>query len=246
MSHFKTVRLCENSEVCLGNHDNGNKSNVGYINSDCVYVFDSGYSPIFFNEYITRFSSFGKKIIIVLSHHHSDHINGIWGLEDNSNVSIICSFSTARKLKTNIKNITVCKEDVCLNGHIYVKRCVNCHTSEDLILEDVNNGIVFMGDMMMDCHHPYIKNKNVKQWIKCLEMLKNKNYDYYIPGHGEGMSRSVIEHYINYLTLLMEYVKNDDLEKIYNERIESFLNQSKSFNWKQKENVRRNFELLQE
>lgn len=245
MNLFKIMRIRENIEIWLGNHKNGNNSNVGFINDDCVYAFDTSYSPDFFYKYIIRLSSFGKAIVVVLSHHHNDHINGILGLKDSSNVSVICSSSIAEKLKANINNIIICKKDICLNGDIFVRRCVNCHTSEDLVLEDIKNRVVFMGDMLMDCHHPYINNKNVKQWVKCLEKFKNKKFDYYIPGHGEGMSRNVVEHYISYLNLLIEATKINESKKSYNERAEIFLNQSKSLAWKQKENIRKNFEFLQ-
>lgn len=243
---FKTVRLSDNTEVCLGNHENGNKSNFGYINSDRVYVFDSGYSSDFFNEYIARLVSLGKKIVVVLSHHHSDHINGIWRIENNRNVSIICSSSTVEKMKTNVNNITICKEDLWLNEHIFVRRCVNCHTNEDLILEDANKKVVFMGDMLLDCHHPYINNTDVNQWINYLEVFKKKKFDYYIPGHGECMSINTIEKYISYLKVWMQTVQMDEFKKTYNERIEIFLNHTNSFSWKQRENIRKNFENIQE
>ena len=59
------------------------------------------------------------------------------------------------------------------------------------------------------------------------------------------MSRNVVEHYISYLNLLIEATKINESKKSYNERAEIFLNQSKSLAWKQKENIRKNFEFLQ-
>lgn len=245
MSLIKTVKLCEDSEVCFGNHENGNKSNIGYINSDRVYVFDSCYSPVFFYEYISKLSHFRKKIVVVLSHHHEDHIKGISEFEKNENVSVICTSSTADVLKTNINNITICKEDICLNRHIFVRRFVNCHTDEDLILEDLDNKILFLGDILLDGHHPHINNVNVRNWIKCLELFRDKKLNYYIPGHGENMSRLVIDHYIGYLNQMLLITKKSDFEKNYNQYVEEFSIQSRSLSWKQVENVRGNFEFLQ-
>lgn len=60
------------------------------------------------------------------------------------------------------------------------------------------------------------------------------------------MSINTIEKYISYLKVWIKTVQMDEFKKTYNERIEIFLNHTNSFSWKQRENIRKNFENIQE
>lgn len=225
--------------VHLGNRKNGNKSNVGYIISDRIYIYDTSYSPAFFEKMLHFLVQYDKDIVIILSHHHSDHINGIRYQLDEVKIDIICTESTAVELGNTVLNVKICRDFIQLNENIFVKRIENCHTKEDLVLIDYKNKVLFMGDILLDGHHPLLYNESLKQWVYYLNEFYKMKFTYYVPGHGIGMKRNIVKGYIYYLELL-EKLCDEQEEPINRKKIKTFLEKTYSIDWLHIENLYEN------
>lgn len=228
--------------VHFGNRKNGNKSNVGYIISDRIYIYDTSYSPAFFEKLLLYFEQYHKKIVIILSHHHSDHVGGLRNRLSKVKADIICTESTSDKFGNKISNIKICSDFIQLNESIYVKRIVKCHTQEDLVLIDNKNKVLFMGDILLDGHHPLLYNNNLEQWIYYLKKCYKMKFVYYVPGHGINMTSKTLKDYIIYLELLNELCV-EQRDKINRVRINKFLDETSSFHWLHIENLFKNLEI---
>ncbi|WP_058304036.1 MBL fold metallo-hydrolase [Gorillibacterium timonense] len=93
--------------------------------------------------------------------------------------------------------------------------CGSGHSSSDLAMEVLDEGVLFAGDLVSIDNHPMLDGGDPQNWVKILNCLEADNYSQVIPGHGPvGDSRSiaVMRRYIEDLFKQAEHV--DELDEI--------------------------------
>jgi cyclase len=58
------------------------------------------------------------------------------------------------------------------------------HTASDCVLCLLDEGIVFMGDLLFFNHHPYLEDGDPDEWLRSLEAIRGLNPKILVPGHG--------------------------------------------------------------
>lgn len=80
------------------------------------------------------------------------------------------------------------------------------HTHSDIMIEVVELDTIFLGDNVLNKRMPHLDNGDIVGNISTINNVLNKNYKFYVPGHGATGSKIIAEEYLEYLTLLLESV----------------------------------------
>ncbi|MBL4711385.1 MAG: MBL fold metallo-hydrolase [Gammaproteobacteria bacterium] len=89
------------------------------------------------------------------------------------------------------------------------------HTTTDIMIEVVENSVVFLGDNVLSQRIPRTTDGTFIGNISSVNTLLKSNIKTYVPGHGPTGDRVMVEEYINYLTLVYAAAKkafDDDLD----------------------------------
>lgn len=151
-------------------------SDVGIINGeDFIYLFDVGCSDVVFNE----INNLNKKVKVIISHFHQDHIGNIHRLNYDLFVSKFTKKYTNRGIivedKIEIKDGNI---------NLIIQNLPSSHSKGCLILT-VNKEYTFIGDAS---YSTYVKGKiiynvqKLKQTILDLEKIDTK---YFLLSHSE-------------------------------------------------------------
>lgn len=80
------------------------------------------------------------------------------------------------------------------------------HTESDAYLLLPDEGIAFVGDLVMGCHHPWLGHGNPEAWLDTLNRLRALNLKQIVSGHGPvgpDADIAMVEEYISDVTTLL-------------------------------------------
>ena len=89
------------------------------------------------------------------------------------------------------------------------------HTRTDIMIEVVEESIVFLGDNVLAKRIPRMTDGNFQGSISSINSVLETNAKHYVPGHGPTGDSSMVKDYLNYLTLIYEAAQQafeDDLD----------------------------------
>ncbi|OIJ85091.1 hypothetical protein BIV25_44905 [Streptomyces sp. MUSC 14] len=73
------------------------------------------------------------------------------------------------------------------------------HTDGDVLVEVVDDGVLFTGDILFVGSHPVIHSGPVRRWIEALELIAGLNIDTIVPGHGPVVAKPCLNRFRSYL-----------------------------------------------
>jgi len=89
------------------------------------------------------------------------------------------------------------------------------HTNTDIMIEVVEESIVFLGDNVLAKRVPLMTDGTFQGNISSITSVLETNAKHYVPGHGPTGDSSIVKNYLNYLTLVYEAAQQafeDDLD----------------------------------
>lgn len=122
-------------------------------------------------------------------------------------------FSSCLAVKNNsIKVPTVVFDDkLQINGKsrkIVIENVGKCHSAEDVVLRLVDEKIMFLADVLFVKEHPWLGSGNPITLLNYLKSLKAQAFTKFVPGHGGMGSCEDIESQIEYIEIIVEYLRN--------------------------------------
>ena len=76
------------------------------------------------------------------------------------------------------------------------------HTKTDIMIEVIENSVVFMGDNVTSLRLPRTSDGTFQGNITSVKTMLESNAKTYVPGHGPTGDKAMVEEYINYLALV--------------------------------------------
>ena len=107
------------------------------------------------------------------------------------------------------------------------------HSEGDLVIEDLLSKIIFVGDLVFNERAPTIPHANITNWNKYISDIKNRKWDYIVPGHGELIKIKeqllLTKYWINYIdkTAKQAVLNGTSPAEIFNEGIPASLRKYK-------------------
>lgn len=89
------------------------------------------------------------------------------------------------------------------------------HTKTDIMIEVIENSVVFMGDNVLSLRIPRTSDGTFQGNISSVKTMLESDATTYVPGHGPTGDKAMVEEYINYLALVYEAAQKafeDDLD----------------------------------
>ena len=89
------------------------------------------------------------------------------------------------------------------------------HTKTDIMIEAVENSVVFLGDNVLALRVPRTSDGTFQGSIFTIEKMLESNAKTYVPGHGPTGDRAMVETYLNYLAQIYQAAQKafeDDLD----------------------------------
>jgi glyoxylase-like metal-dependent hydrolase (beta-lactamase superfamily II) len=81
------------------------------------------------------------------------------------------------------------------------------HTNTDIMIEAVENSVVFLGDNVLAQRLPRTSDGTFQGNILAIKNILVSDIKTYVPGHGPTGDRAMVENYLNYLTLIYAAAK---------------------------------------
>lgn len=133
-----------------------------------------------------------KKIIVINTHYHGDHINGNNFYKGSK---ILIGNYGEEFLKKNVKpefmpNAFV-KDSLTLalgNDSVILYNLGQAHTLNDVVVYIKSRKLLFSGDLIFNKMNPVIKKESgadIDKWIKALENILARDINTIVPGHGK-------------------------------------------------------------
>ena len=217
----------------------GFMSNSCYIKADKSYVLiDSGANFQFAKQAYEAMSKIEKLPVslVINSHSHDDHWLGNNFYKETFNAKILGPSLINKDYNENsktrmfqvldaneIKGTKIIPVDEIVNETKTLKIGnkeitiipvgTKAHTSEDLFIFIPNEKILFSGDVIMNGRVTSNRDGSVIGTLKAIDMIKSKDWDYLVAGHGLDTSKTAINDTVEYFSLLKQRV----LEAIENE-----------------------------
>jgi len=89
------------------------------------------------------------------------------------------------------------------------------HTKTDIMIEVVENSVVFLGDNVLSLRIPRTSDGTFQGNISTVKTMLDNNIKTYVPGHGPTGDKAMVETYLNYLTQIYSAAQKafeDDLD----------------------------------
>ena len=211
----------------------GNMVNTCYVKTNDSYVLiDSGPSYQYAKQAYAVISNIEKLPVttIINTHEHDDHWLGNSFYKDKFNAEIIGPKQINDNYKdgdkTRMFNVlpsnaiegtkiipvdTIPTEPLKLTigGEEFeiIPVGTKAHTDEDFFIYMPKRKVLFAGDLAMNGRITSNRHGSLLGQLKALEMMKAKEYDTFIPGHGLEMGKDAIKDAEKYFTLLHERIK---------------------------------------
>jgi cyclase len=181
----------------------GGGGNSGILVTDsAVVVIDTKMSSDaekLYNQ--AREKAGAKKIIVVNTHYHGDHVKGNHFYKG---CKIYIGAYDEKFLREEIEPENMpdqfVKDSLFMNlGNetLCLYNMGRAHTWDDMIVLLKNRKVVFTGDLVFNQINPFLikdSGADVDKWITVLDkMLKIRNVTMFVPGHGKTGDRSIVE-----------------------------------------------------
>jgi cyclase len=206
----------------------GGGGNSGILVTDsAVIVIDtkmSGDAEKLYN--LAREKAGRKKIIVINTHYHGDHVKGNHFYKD---CAIYIGAYDEKFLQDNISPENM--PDQFVNDSLIMDLgdeilCLynlgQAHTWDDMIILLKNQKIVFTGDLVFDKINPFLNKDSgadVDKWIAALDkILTIPGITMVIPGHGQPGNRSIVESLMNYFKDMKTAANDPSKEKTLKEK----------------------------
>jgi cyclase len=169
-----------------------------------------------------------KKIIVINTHYHGDHINGN-NFYKGSEI-IIGNYSKEFLLK-NIKPEympnTFVKDSMLLalgKDTLMLYNLGQAHTLCDMVVYLKGRKLLFSGDLIFNKMNPVLKKESftdVNKWIKALDNILAKDIHTIVPGHGKPggkeIASSLKQYFEDMKTALAEPSKEAEVKAKYSD-----------------------------
>lgn len=89
------------------------------------------------------------------------------------------------------------------------------HTKTDIMIEVVENSVVFLGDNVLALRLPRASDGNFQGNISTIRTILDNDVKIYVPGHGPTGDETMVKVYLDYLTLVYQAAQkafNEDLD----------------------------------
>ncbi|MIL10122.1 quinoprotein relay system zinc metallohydrolase 1 [Salmonella enterica subsp. enterica] len=185
----------------------GNISNTAFIETpDGVVVVDSGPSRRYGEALLELIASKapGKKVLRVYNtHHHPDHFLGnqvfdpsivasspgvIQNIKDQGNAMadnmyrLVGDWMRGTNVTVPGVSLTAPVEDV--GGRKFGLLYLSGHTSADLVVHDMESGVLFAGDLAFLDRAPTTPSADLPHWRDSIAQLRKTDRSMILPGHG--------------------------------------------------------------
>ena len=190
----------------------GFMSNAAFVvTNDGVVVFDALGTPALGRAMIVAIGKVTKQPIkrVIVSHYHADHIYGlqefkklgaeIWAhrkaqqyLESTQAVDRLLQ-RRAELFPWVDDNTKIVPPDVWLDGDTDFRQggltfrilySEGAHSPEDILLQVVEDRVLFAGDLLFAGRVPFVGNADSKGWLKAMDKMIAVQAVVVIPGHG--------------------------------------------------------------
>ncbi len=185
----ETVQFDRNLTIVLGG--GGNRGIL--VTDSAVVVIDTKMSKPAeeFSKLVKEIAG-SKKIIVINTHYHGDHINGNNFYKGSK---ILIGNYGEEFLKKNVKpefmpNAFV-KDSLTLalgNDSVILYNLGQAHTLNDVVVYIKSRKLLFSGDLIFNKMNPVIKKESgadIDKWIKALENILARDINTIVPGHGK-------------------------------------------------------------
>lgn len=222
-------------------------SNFCYVKTTKGFVvIDSGSNYNLAKQSYEQMAKIEKLPVVKVlnTHGHDDHWLGNSFYKDEFNSELIGTKSINEQVKLGhkprvfhvlsekqMKNTKLTSLDKVVNEtttikvgdteFIMVPVGVKAHTSEDLFVYVPQNKALFSGDIVMNGRVTSNRDGSVIGTLKALDMIKSKQWDTLVPGHGFDTSKTAIDETVKYFTLLKQRVLEAVEEDVGAENINS-------------------------
>lgn len=172
-----------------------------------------------------------KKIIVINTHLHGDHI---YGNRYFKNCNIYIGNYTPDFAKQKIKKEdfpTVFVQDSLIlklgDETICLYNIGQAHTFADMVVFLQNRNILVTGDIVFNKINPaliYDDGSDINKWLKVLEILPAiRPFEVVIPGHGELGGPEIVEEMRQYFYDMKEAAKNAETKKQIKEKYKDWM-----------------------
>ena len=253
------VFIGDNEDISITN--GGAISNTGFIiGDDSILVIDAGPSYIYASKVIDIIKSFSDLPIkyLVVTHHHADHSFGISRYLEIGVDIIMANTELKRYLKygnRSLKQIKVLIGEEWLldtkinpfkfkekeyplslnlgNRDIKIELFEKGHSDGDLVIQDMNSNVLFVGDLIFNGRAPTVPHANINNWKNYIDLIGKRDWNYLIPGHGNIIkSKDELLPTKNWITFIDKTAKEASIKgvsalEIFNEGLPDFIKKYK-------------------
>jgi glyoxylase-like metal-dependent hydrolase (beta-lactamase superfamily II) len=196
----------------------GYMSNAGFVVTDAgVVVFDALGTPALGEAMVAAVRRVTRQPIrrVVVSHYHADHVYGLQALKaagaeiwaHRAAEQYFTSGLAQERLEQRRRDLApwvdertrVVRPDVWLDGDtdfrlggitFRILFAEGAHSPEDIMLEVVEDRLLFAGDLVFAGRVPFVGNADSRGWLKAMDKMIAVRPAIAVPGHGP-VSRNV-------------------------------------------------------
>ncbi|MEZ4706623.1 MAG: MBL fold metallo-hydrolase [Caldilineaceae bacterium] len=114
------------------------------------------------------------------------------GYTENFKERVRNSFKREPDIQAQLNNIVIIPPDITFTQNarlLYGAREVDLifvggHTPATSLVWLANESVCFVGDILWVDQHPYMAQANSLEWLDALELIRNLDAEYLVPGHG--------------------------------------------------------------
>ena len=214
--------------------NDGFMSNAGVVITDeGVVVLDALGTPSLAYLLLSKIREVTDKPVVkvISTHYHADHIYGLQVFKEQGAEMIapsgarnyLAADSAEARLKERRESLFPWvdgstylvkpdryiseKTQFTLGGIDFVLTPLgSTHSDGDLIIEVVQEKVLFSGDLIFEGRVPFVAGSDIKHWIKNLSKLNAKKYKVIVPGHGKTAAdpADAINFTLGYLNILFD------------------------------------------
>lgn len=89
----------------------------------------------------------------------------------------------------------------------------NAHSSTDILMTIEKQKVCFIGDLLFSNCYPWIGSGDPKRWNDFMQILVEKDIEYFIPGHGPIATKKEVYQQIKYIKEILKLSKKYFEEK---------------------------------
>ncbi len=221
----ETVQFDSTLTIVLGG---GGNSGI-LVTDSAVVVIDTKMSkPAEEFSKLAKEKAGSKKIIVINTHYHGDHINGN-SFYKGSKI-IIGNYGEEflhKNVKPELMPNTFVKDSMALalgNDTVMLYNLGQAHTLNDVVVYLKSRKLLFSGDLIFNKMNPVLKKESgadIDKWIKALENILARDINTIVPGHGKlggkELASSLKQYFEDMKTAVAEPAKEAELKAKYSD-----------------------------